>query len=59
MSGQEKTTEVTDEEMSSQNIGFLKQKAFDQEINVERSTVRLIYQGKLLTDDKRLADFNF
>lgn len=59
MSGQEKTTELTDEEMRSQNVGFLKQKAFDFEINTERSTVRLIYQGKLLTDDKKLCDFNF
>ena len=59
MSGQEKTCEVTDEELKSEKVGFLKQKAFDQEINRERSTVRLIYQGKLLTDDKNLSEYNF
>ena len=58
MTGREHTIELTDEEMKSQNILYAKYKAFNREIN-EGSTVRLIYQGKLLTDEKKLSEYNF
>ena len=56
MSGSEISLDLSPEELS-QDISYIKSKAFAQELS-EGTIVRLIYQGKLLTDDKKLSELN-
>jgi hypothetical protein len=56
MSGTEVSMDLTPDELS-QDVAYLKSKAFTKELS-EGNIVRLIYQGKLLTDDKQLNDLN-
>lgn len=57
MSGSEKSLDLSPEDLSH-DIAFIKQKAFSGELS-EGSIVRLIYNGKLLTDEKKLSELNF
>ena len=40
-------------------MGYVKRIAFNKEISVDHSTIRLIYQGKLQTDDVKLSTYSF
>ena len=51
MTGQEKTETFTEVEMQYFTAGQVKQRVFSQEINNENKIVRLIFQGKILTDE--------
>ena len=56
MTGQEKSKTFTTDEMGYMNIEQAKQRVFGQELN-QGKTVRFVFQGKILTDDKKLSSY--
>jgi len=59
LQGKERAITLSKEEAETKTIEQIKKEAFKKEITEEQSTVRFIYQGKLLVDSAKVCDQNF